>query len=183
MGFTGTVLTAALLAVPAEEPQKIHRPAAAEKKLEPLDPKKCKWLKVFDDPTGKTAPWAYGFNSGAWDHGRNRWYSLNPGGGNGLVWAYDAASNSWSKGKGLANKEDGPGTVAHNISGIYDSHNDLLWLSAGAPQPNPGSYYWKVTEDKWTRWSPKFSGPSADPLACFDPKGKAIYRVRSLCCA
>ena len=25
--------------------------------------------------------------------------------------------------------------------------------------------------------APKFSGPSADPLACFDPKGKAIYIV------
>lgn len=165
------MLLALLLAASAGQP------AAAEKNLEPLDAKGCKWLKVFDDPKGTTAPWAYGFNSGAWDHGRNRWYSLNPGGSNGLVWTYDAASNTWTKGKGLANKEDGPGTVAHNISGIYDSHNDLLWLSAGAPQPNPGSYHWKVTDDKWTRWAPKFSGPSADPLAGFDPKGKAIYVV------
>ena len=111
------VLAVALLAASAEQSQKQFPSAPAEKPEKPLDPKKCKWFKVFDDPKGKTAPWAYGFNSGPWDHGRKRWYSLNPGGGNGLVWTYDAASNTWSKGKGLANKEDGPGTVAHNISG------------------------------------------------------------------
>ena len=85
MGWTGMVLAVALLPASAEQSPKQLPSVAAEKKLDPLDPQKCKWFKVFDDPKGTTAPWAYGFNAGAWDHGRNRWYSLNPGGGNGLV--------------------------------------------------------------------------------------------------